>query len=58
MDANFLVKLFDFIKNDCNGDLTADRYQIAFRMQGLGIVMVLKYLNSSPVKELKLKVFP
>jgi hypothetical protein len=58
MTADFLVQLFNFIKKEGKGDLDPDHYQIAFKVQGLGVVMVFRYLNASPIKELKLKVLP
>ncbi|BBD60740.1 hypothetical protein NIES2109_35390 [Nostoc sp. HK-01] len=45
-----LVKLFDFIKEN-NKDLNPDHYQIAVRQQGIGVQIVLKYIQGNPDKE-------
>ncbi|MBD2494314.1 hypothetical protein [Nostoc sp. FACHB-280] len=45
-----LVKLFDFIKEN-NKDLNPDHYQIAVRQEGIGVQIVLKYIQGNPDKE-------
>ncbi|UKO99974.1 hypothetical protein [Nostoc sp. UHCC 0870] len=51
MNTNFsLVNFFSFIK-DNNKDLNPDNYQIAFRQNGLGVKIVLKYIQGNPDKE-------
>ncbi|MEH2365498.1 hypothetical protein [Nostoc sp.] len=48
-----VVKLFDFIKEN-NKDLDPDHYQIAFRQHGIGVQIVLKYIQGNPDKEVVL----
>lgn len=45
-----LVNIFNFIKQN-NKDLNPDHYQIAFRPDGLGLRIVLKYIQTNPDKE-------
>ncbi|MBD6620712.1 hypothetical protein FNW02_34365 [Komarekiella sp. 'clone 1'] len=51
MNTDFsLNSFFNFITEN-NKDLNPDHYQIAFRQEGLGIQLVLKYIQGSPDKE-------
>ncbi|WP_341531938.1 hypothetical protein WKK05_40285 (plasmid) [Nostoc sp. UHCC 0302] len=47
MNTDFsLNSFFNFIKEN-NKDLNPDHYQIAFRQEGLGVQLVLKYIQGS-----------
>lgn len=49
--TQILVNLFNFIVKEGKRDLDPDHYQLAFRTQGLGVSLVIKYLP--PAQDIK-----
>ena len=51
--TEIIVNLFSFIAEQGN-DLNPDHYQLAIRPEGIGAVLIAKYIKGDPDKEKKL----
>lgn len=51
--AQILVNLFSFIVKEGNRDLDPNHYQLVFKREGLGISLVIRYIQGQD-KESKL----